>query len=424
MTTTTFFAKTVLAIAVVVGLATGPSIAAADVILDWNAIAVATLGGQNPFNQARLLAIVQLAVFDAVNAITGTYEPYLGTIVAPAGASADAAAVAAAHDVLRTYAPNTAWAALDAAQAASLAAIPDGAAKNDGIAAGRAAAAAMMLARANDGSAPPAFSVAGLPEPGVWQLTPSCPATATGGVFFHWSGVTPFGIESAADFIAGPPPALTSRRYAKAYEEVKRLGSLNSSDRPQDRSDVARVYAGSSPGYVLNLAARQVSIERDHSITENARTFALLNMAINDSFIATMSTKYVYNRWRPETAIHAGDVDGNPDTEADPDWQPFIVAPCFPSYTSNHAGGSYGGAEMLRRLFGAGGHSITIANPAFPGIEFHYTTFKEITADIDDARVYGGIHFRFDQQVGGRLGRDVADYVLQHNLRRLTGNSD
>lgn len=409
--------KRVRTVAVAAVLLCSPAIATADVVTDWNAIAVATSGGQNPFNQARLMAITQLAVFEAVNAVTGKYEPYLGDVVVPAGASASAAAVAAAHGVLKYYFPASAV-ALDAARASSLAAIPDGSSKDGGVATGEAAAAAMIVARLNDGSAVPEFHVPASSDPGVWQLTPSCPAA--GGVFLHWRNVTPFGIARASDFLADPPPALTSNEYAKDYNEVKRVGSLASTERPQDRTDVARFYAASSPAYVMNLAARQVAIEQGRSIEHNARAFAVINMAISDSLVASFGTKYHYNFWRPETAIRAGDLDGNDKTDPDITWTPLILTPCFPSYVSNHASGSYGGAEALRRIYGAGGHAITIANPAVPGIVLHYTKFDQITADIDDARVYGGIHFRFDQEGGARLGRDVGTYVYLHNLRRVS----
>lgn len=142
-------------------------------------------------------------------------------------------------------------------------------------------------------------------------------------------------------------------------------------------------------------------------------------MAISDSFVAQFTTKYHYNFWRPETAIHGADLDGNRKTESDLAWEPLILAPCFPSYGSNHAAGSYGGAEVLRRLYGAGGHCITMANPAIPGLVFQYSEFKQITSDIDDARIFGGIHFRFDQEAGARLGREVATAVFQGNLRRV-----
>jgi hypothetical protein len=408
-----------------------PIAARADVVLDWNAIAVSTLigQGQNPFAQARLLAITQLAVFEAVNAITGDYKPYLGTVVAPVGASADAAAVAAAYKVLKTYlplAPN-----LDPAYAASLALIPDDSAKSGGIATGQAAAAQMIALRFGDGSSPPQFYLPTSTEPGVWQLTPSCPAA--GGVFFQWQNMTPFGVPSApgsqawiAQFAPGPPPALTSKRYARDYNEVKRVGNKTSdlTDRPQDRADVARFYASSSPGFVFNLAARQVATAQGTSLSVNARALALLNMASNDSLVVSFWTKYHYTYWRPETAIFEGNLDGNPKTDADVTFKPYILTPCFPSYPSNHGAGSNSAAEILRRIYGASGHAITMSNPGVPGLTFHYTRFDQITNDISDARVYGGIHFRFDQDAGADLGRDVATYVYKHNLRRARHSDD
>ena len=229
--------------------------------------------------------------------------------------------------------------------------------------------------------------------------------------------MTPFGIESVDRFISDPPPAITSRKYTKDYLEVKTVGSLTSTKRPQDRSDVAQFYAAASPGLVFNSAARQVAAEQGRSLSHNARALALLNMAINDSLITSFATKYHYNFWRPETAIRYGDTDGNRKTEGDMTFVPFILTPCFPSYPSNHASGSYGGAEVLRRIYGAGGHTIELSNPAL-GLTLHYTKFKDITDDIDDARVYGGIHFRFDQEAGARLGHEVAGQVYRHNLRR------
>jgi hypothetical protein len=225
-------------VGVVTVLLMSSAMAWADVVLDWNAVMLNTIGGQNPFAQARFAAITQTAVFEAVNAITGDYEPYLGTITAPRGASAEAAAVAAAHGVLKNYFPGSA-ADLDLARANSLAPIPDGQAKDDGIAVGEAAAAAMIANRANDGSAPPQFYTPPSANPGEWQTTPPlCPAA--GGILLHWPNVTPFGIQSSDQFRSAPPPALTSNKYSKAYNEVKEVGELNSTARPQDRTDVAR----------------------------------------------------------------------------------------------------------------------------------------------------------------------------------------
>ena len=403
--------------------------ARADVVLDWDSIAVTTLisQGQSPVAQARFMAITQLAVFEAVNAIEGNYKPYLGTVVTSVGASADAAAVAAAYRVLKTYfpgAPN-----LDPAYTAALAAIPDGPAKTSGIATGEAAAAQMIALRVGDGSSPPLFYAPTSSDPGAWQLTPSCPAA--GGTSFQWQNITPFGIPSdpgsqtwLAQFLPGPPPALTSNRYAKDYNEVKTVGSLNSTERPPDRADVARFFVPSSPTFVFNLVARQVAVAQGKSLSENARALALINMATNDSLVASFATKYHYKLWRPETAIRAGDLDGNAKTDLDLTFVPYILTPCFPSYPSNHASGSNSAAEILRRLYGAGGHSITITNAAVPSVTLHYTTFKQITNDVDDARVFGGIHFRFDQKAGGRLGRDIATYIYKHNLRRVDKDED
>jgi PAP2 superfamily len=400
----------------------GSVLARADVVLDWNVIAVNTAiaNGQNPFAQARFAAIAQLAVFEAVNSITGDYRPYLGTIVAPPGASAEAAAIQAAYRVLRTYFPASA-STLDAERANSLATIPGGQAKNDGIATGEAAALAMIALRANDGSSPAQVKIPGASVPGEWQATPSCPSPngIAVGLFFQWQNVTPFGIPSASNFLLDPPPALTSERYAKAYNEVMTVGSLDSTERPQDRANVVLFYAVSSPTLVFNQAAQQVAQEQGRSLSENARALALVNMAISDSLVASFLNKYHYNFWRPETAIHAGDTDGNPKTDPNPSFVPFITTPCFPSYPSNHGSGSGGGAEILRRVYGEAGHSITLTNPTVPNIVLQYTSFKQITDDISDARVYGGIHFRFDQVAGARLGRAVGRAVYKNNLRRM-----
>jgi len=405
----------------------GSVLARADVVLDWNVIAVNTAiaNGQNPFAQARFAAIAQLAVFEAVNSITGDYRPYLGSIVAPPGASADAAAIQAAYRVLSTYFPASA-STLDAERANSLASIPDGQAKNDGIATGEAAALAMITLRANDGSLPPQFKIPGPPVPGEWLATPSCPIIngIAVGVFFQWQYVTPFGIPSASEFLLDPPPTLTSNQYAKAYNEVMTVGSLDSTERPQDRANVVLFYAVSSPTLVFNQAAQQVAQEQGRSLSENARALALVNMAISDSLVASFLNKYHYNFWRPETAIHAGDTDGNPKTDPNPSFVPFITTPCFPSYPSNHGSGSGGGAEILRRVYGEAGHSITLTNTAVPNIVLQYTSFKQITDDISDARVYGGIHFRFDQVAGARLGRAVGRAVYKNNLRRMHDDDD
>jgi hypothetical protein len=404
-----------IAMTLAIACASGkPTIARADTVTEWNAIMQSTVlvAPTNPMLQARWAAITQLAVFEAVNAIEGKYEPYLGgIIVAPAGASPDAAAIAAAHRTLVGLRPGSA-AVLDELRDTALAAIPDGQAKEDGIQVGEDAAAAMLFARAADGWDAVVPYTPGT-NPGDWQPTPPANSPAA---FSHWGDVSPFGMTSGSQFRSPPPPALGSRRHAKAYNEVKLLGRIDSPFRPQDRTDVARFFAASSPVEAWNSAARQASAAQGLSLSENARVFALLAMAICDASIATFDTKYHYNLWRPVTAIRAGDLDGNWRTEADPDWVPLITTPAFPSYTSGHATLSAAARRVLERAFGKGGHEITLTTPSLPDLVLNYTTFSAITDDIDDARIYGGIHFRFDQVAGGRQGRRVGSYILETYL--------
>jgi hypothetical protein len=388
---------------------------ATDPVLEWNSIMLTTTATQNPFFQARFAAITQVAVFEAVNSIDPQFDPYLESLPAPRGASAEAAVVAAAHTVLKNYFPANA-AVLDAARAASLARIPDGVRKQDGIAVGEAAAAAMITLRTGDGSAPAAFYLPPSADVGEWQMTPSCPAA--GGLLLQWRNLRPFAIETTDQFRAPPPPSLGSLRYARDYNEVKRVGRVDSPFRPQDRADVALFYAATAPVPVWNTAASQVAIEQGRSMLETARALALVNMAISDAQASVFDTKYHYVFWRPETAIRAGDGDGNRLTQGDPDFKPFVLTPCFPSYASAHGASSGAAREVLERLFGARNHFITLSNPAVAGVELQYGAFRQITHDIDDARVYGGIHFRFDQDAGAKLGRQVGAYVERNNLRR------
>lgn len=409
----------------VVGLFSVRAVAADDLVLKWNKTAADTAVATNPFNQARIMAITQLAVFEAVNAITGEYEPYLDSPTStPAGASVDAAVVTAAHRVLTNYftAPATV-ALLNAARDSDLGTIPNGPGKTAGMAAGLAAANAMIALRMNDGSAtPPLSNMPSSASPGDYQLTTGCAAS----LFFNWPAVTPFAIGSPADFLLPPPPSLDSQLYTKAYDEVHTVGASDSEARPPDRTDVVRLYAGTSPSFALSMATRQIAAAQGLSLSENARALALIMMGINDGLIASFYNKYHYNLWRPETGIRNGAADGNGKTDGDGGFVTFIATPCFPSYPSNHASGTNGGLEVMRRLFGAAGHDIAITNtvPALGSlpaatITKHYTQLKEIADDVDDARVYGGIHWRFDQDGGNILGRAVGSEVAKNHLRPI-----
>jgi hypothetical protein len=280
-------------------------------------------------------------------------------------------------------------------------------------------ALAMIELRANDGSAPPQFKTPGAAVPGEWQATPSCPVVngVQVGANLHWRNVTPFGVRSVNDYILPPPPGITTSQYAKDLAEVASVGLDTSVTRPADRADVARFYAATSPAYLLNSAARQVAEAKGRSLSENARALALVNMASSDALVASFNNKYTFNFWRPETAIRGAAGDGNNKTDPNPAYKPYILTPCFPSYPSNHAAGTGSGTEMLRRLYGADGHSIELSNPAVPGVSFHYSGSREIANNVDDARVYGGIHFRFDQDAGNLLGRSIATDIIKDNLR-------
>jgi hypothetical protein len=387
----------------------------ADTVTDWNVLMQSTVvvAPSNPNLQTRWGAIVQLAVYEAVNAIEGDYEPYLGTIDAPSWASPDAAAIAAAHRTLVTLRGPAAAAILDPLRVAALAAIPDGPAKEAGIDAGEDAAAAMLLLRANDGWNAVVPYTPGT-APGDWRPAPPAFASA---LLPGWGQVTPFGLESGSQFRLSPPPALHTGKYANDYNEVKLVGAVNSPFRPQDRTDVAKLYAVASPVQVWNSAARQVSAAQGKTLSENARILALLAMGMADASIAAWDTKYHYNFWRPLTAIQNGDLDGNNKTDRDPDWLPLINTPAHPSYASGHATVSGAARAVLTHAFGKDGHDVILTHPGVPGVVLEYTAWDEITDDIDDARVYGGIHFRFDQEEGAHQGSHVGKYILKNYLR-------
>ena len=397
------------------GLLFGAAAAHADAVTDWNAILETTVieATPDPFLRVRSSTIMQVAVFEAVNAIVGGYQPYLGTLTAPHGASPEAAAIAAAHRTLVTLHPDRAT-YLDARRVASLAQVRGGQAKTDGIAVGEAAALAMVTKRASDGSDTETPYTPGT-EPGEYRPTPPdfTPAFRPG-----LGNVAPFGIRYGAQFRLGPPPALGSGKYARDYNEVKRVGDVNSaeSERPKDRTDVAR-YFEVADAELYYSAARQVSQAQSKTLAENARIFALLGIAIFDATVAVFDSKYFYNYWRPVTAIKAGDKDGNRKTDVDANWLSLVFTPPFPSYPSGHAG--FGGAarRVLEHMFGTHGHAITLADPRIPDVVLHYTSWKQITDDVDDARIFGGVHYRFDQEDAARQGRQVGRYILRHLLR-------
>lgn len=389
------------------------------IVLHWNLIAVQAIGSTPPFPSTRAMGTVQLAVYEAVNAITQHYQSYLGIVGGPEGASADAAAVAAAHDTLAWLLPAQ-QNFLAGKQAESLAAIPDGTAKDDGLAIGRAAAAAMIANRTNDGSQTPMFYTPSSTAPYEWQPTPGCAdAPANGrGLFFHWQFVKPFGVKSASQFRAEPPPRIVGGKYARDFNELASVGALHSTQRTAHEAVVARLFGAIPPHRAWNLVARQLASASTHEITRTARTLAMLNMSLADGHVTVFETKYHYRGWRPETAIQRAGEDDNHKTAPDPDWRPYIVAPCFPGYPSAHGVGGGAARTILERAYGRKHHDITIADSTMPGVALHYTDLTDITDDVTIARVYGGIHFRVDQDVADRMGAAVARYIDEHWLQR------
>jgi hypothetical protein len=394
--------------------ATSPVALATDAVSEWNQKAVSlTLASAPPLapiQQTRVMAIFQLAVHDAVNGITGEYETYLSPPAAPQNASPEAAAIAAAHHALKNLFPGSVG-ELDFQYATSL--TVHGLSPSDpGIEFGRSAAAAILAVRANDhsGQAQFPYDAPGAGNPGVWVRLNNAPALLPG-----WGNVTPFVIRSASQFDPGPPPALDSETYATDYNEIKQIGVKLNSTRTTEQSDIAQFWRA-SPTAIWNGALTQIMETRNLNLSEKARLFALIYLAAGDASIACWGTKYEYNFWRPESAIINASLDGNDATIADASWQPFIPTPPFPEYPSGHTTNSSAMAKILMLEFGDNpGVPITVT---LSGITRHWNSFSEGIQEVIDARVYSGIHFRNSDETGARMGRQIAQFVSHHALRR------
>jgi hypothetical protein len=397
-----------------------PCFAHADVVLDWNIVALKTAASA-PFNpplESRNLAIAHSAMFDAVNSIVREFHPYAVRLNAPQGASPDAAAVAAAHLALVQLYPDHRM-MLDAAYTGSLALIPDGPNKAAGIILGEAVASRILAVRASDGGAA-AITAPYTPGAGAGFWTPTPPAFLRA-LDPGWGSVHPFLLEDESQFRPGPPPALNSRRYTRDFDEIKEVGSITSTTRTQEQTDLARFWIATGPQN-WNPAARQAAVAQGLTLSQNARVFALLNLAGADAFIAAWDAKFTYNQWRPVTAIRAADSDGNPDTLEDPSWTPLLVTPPFPDYIAGHT--MYAGAaqKVLEHVFGKRpGVVLTLGSASAPGVVETYTTFRAIADGVVDARVWGGIHWRTSSARGRAVGEEIGRYATHHFLRPMKG---
>jgi hypothetical protein len=424
---------------------TGSVSAATDPVSRWNAIAIQTImtSGQNGVVSSRTLAIVQVAIHDALNAIDSRYERYAFTGTAPRGASVDAAIATAARDALvgaisagsfpgfgTPALQAAAVTQVDAQYAAALAAIPNGLSKSDGIATGQAAARAILAIRSADHATDLVGYTPGT-EPGNWRPTPNpvpfdppaaadfLPANLPG-----WGKVTPFVLRRSTQFDPPGPPRLSGRKYTRDYDEMKAIGEKNSPIRTPEQTSIARFWYEFA-NYGWSRIARVVSETRGLDSWETARLLAQVNLAAADGFVASFETKYEFNFWRPVTAIRAGDMDGNSRTIADPLWSSLLNTPATPDYTSTHSVLGAASAEILRRFFHADDVTFsTTSGPPFAGLTRSFRSFSQAAAENGESRIYAGIHSRSAVEDGLKQGRQIGDFIFRHALRPLQPNDD
>ena len=370
----------------------------------------------------RSFAIMHAAIYDAVNAIDRTHKPYLVRLSGVSRfASQDAAADAAAHAVLAALYPNF-QTTLDAQLQQLLAQIPDGPNKADGVTIGQTVADRILALRSNDGSADAPIPFIFGTAPGDYQSTP--PNFPKQPQFTNWSHVAPFALERANQFRPGPPPALTSDTYSDVFNEVKSLGITASSTATPDQALTGRFWNGAIQNY-WNEIAQTATVAHNLTTAQNARLFALLNLAVADDVIAFYDAKYTYNFWRPVTAIREAATDGNPETLPDPNWLPEVgnTTP-DPSYPGAHAVISASGASVLISFFGRNQFDFKVTSEVLPGVNRSFTSFAPAAEEATLSRIFAGVHFRSDLTTGQRLGREVADFVLDNFLTPVHGGDD
>ena len=413
--TTHFHRRRLAVVIAAVSALAAPTVARADTVTEWNktaATAAITIANR-PGGLAMIrLAMVHGAMYDAVNSIDRRHTPYLVLAPAQPWDSEDAAAATAAYRVLVNILPAQA-SSFEAFYAASLASVPDGLAKDGGIAAGETAAAAMLAARANDGLFGPFTFTAGT-TPGAWRPTP--PAFAAD--LAPWTGfVTPFLIENPSQFRSDGPNSLASDEYAADFAEVKELGSRTSATRTADQTDIARFWADPSAQFWSGILP-SLSADQHLSLAENARYFAMVYTAGADGVISCWNDKAYWSFWRPITAIRMADLDGNPTTVADPNWEPLLVTPPHPDHPSGHSCMTGAIVHTLQSYFGTD-------KIAFSGVSATSRTTRsferlsDALKEVIDARVYSGIHFRTADVQGAVIGKKVAHWLDRHYFQPI-----
>ncbi len=403
----------IVALVVIAG-GVSSSIAQADVITEWNQQLLDSVAATStlPPRASRMMAMVHTAQFDAVNAVANQYHSYQGYLPCPVGTSKEAAAAQAARDVLVNLFPARA-AIFDAQLTTHLNAVGAGQARTDGINLGQRAATGILNLRSADNSGNN-FVYNGGTNPGQWR--PTAPAFGPAALP-HWGTVTTFGVNSSTQFMPGPPPALNSAEYAAAWNEVKDLGSATSATRTPYQTDTAFLWrAGGgtvTPPGQWNQVAQQLVTANNLPIEQSARTFALLGMAVADAGITSWQTKNTYDFWRPITGIQLAGPDGNSAAGADPTWAPLFATPSFQAYTSGHSTFSSSAGAVLAALFGDS-VNFTVTGD---GRTRNYTSIADAVGEAGMSRIYGGIHWQFDNTAGLASGNGIGNWIFDNYLR-------
>jgi hypothetical protein len=398
--------------------------ARADVVTEWNQLAQQALLNANtsPIASSRVLAIVQASVFDAVNGIERRYTPIHVDFDAPAGASRRAAAIQAAYATLVKLFPSQ-QASLSASRDASLASIAsDDAVENSqsiarGIEWGQQVADDILMWRSTDGLTPAPPPFLGGMNVGQWRPTPPGFLPGAGPQFAH---MTTWALNSQSQFRPAGPPALSSDQYAADFNEVKTIGDKFSVTRTADQTQIAVFWNGNTP-VSWNRVANSVAEDRHTTLSQNARLFAMLNVAMADAVIACWDSKYTYVFWRPITAIRLASTDGNSATTEDPAWTPLLITPNFPEYASGHATVSPAAATVLGTFFG-NDVEFTLTSETLPGVVRSYDSFTNAADEAFEARIYGGIHFRSACRDGRAMGTQVGSFVTTNVAQSIRGN--
>jgi hypothetical protein len=406
------------------GLACGSASTAMNAVTEWHTnmeSAVVVTGKKSPTVAFVYFAYADVAMYDAVNSIDRRFQPFAVQVHAPRGASKDAAASVAAHDVLVHYLPLQ-QTNLDLNLQASLNAIADGRAKTAGIDVGHAVAAQWLTLRAGDGLEAAVSLPQPAPGPGIWEPVPTFPSPnpITPPPVAEWQAqFKPFALPSANQFLelVPPPPSLTSATFTRDFNLTKSYGALNSSVRTAAQTEIGLFWAD-NPAAQYSRALRGLIDSQGLDVADAARLGAMSFIALADSATACMNAKYHYWSWRPFTAIRNADTDGNPNTVADPNWEPLDVTPGHPEYPANHGCVTQALMDTLTAFFYTDEIPYSVTSTV-TGSTHSFVSFEDVVTEVDNARIFGGMHFRHSVKEGNRLGRRVADYILEHKFGRL-----